>query len=96
MSPWPNRGILTIRILQLVQVFVLCLQPSGGGGDYSAMESMLQQEKKLRTEAEQRLNTIKSSIDKTKTEEEALKSDIMDYERKIAKANLEIDKVACY
>lgn len=68
------------------------LQPSGGG-DHSAIESALQHEKKLRIEAEQKLNTMKSSMDKSQQEEDALKSDIMDYERKIAKSNLEIDKV---
>lgn len=54
---------------------------------------MLQQEKRLRAESEQKLDKMKNSLDKVKQEEEILKSDIMDSERKLAKANLEIDKV---
>jgi len=64
-----------------------------GGEEYSALELLLQQEKKLRAETEQKLGVMKGSLEAMKKEEDALKSDIMDYERKIAKANLEIDKV---
>ena len=58
-----------------------------------ALEASLQQERKLRTEAEQKLSLLKSDLERVKQEETSLKSDIMEYERKIAKANLEIDKV---
>ncbi|KAF6028235.1 hypothetical protein EB796_013461 [Bugula neritina] len=65
-----------------------------GGEEYSALELLLQQEKKLRAETEQKLGVMKGSLEAMKKEEDALKSDIMDYERKIAKANLEIDKAS--
>ena len=58
-----------------------------------ALEASLLQERKLRTEAEQKLSLLKSDLERVKQEETSLKSDIMEYERKIAKANLEIDKV---
>ena len=38
---------------------------------------------------------MKTRFDKSKQEEETLKSDINDYERKIAKANIDIEKVQC-
>lgn len=73
----------------------LCLLSQSGAAD-PALEAALQQERKLRHEAEQKMNLLKTDLERVKQEESSLKTDIMDYERKIAKANLEIDKVKAY
>lgn len=47
----------------------------------------------MRVEGEQRLSAAKAQLEQLKHEDESLKAEIIDMERKIAKANLEIDKV---
>ena len=65
-----------------------------GGGDTAALEAAISQEKRQRTDLEQRLAFTRNELDKSRQEEAAMRNDLMEYERTLAKNKLEIEKVS--